>query len=424
MTSAVVRSLNLFEDTECRIDSAGKGNLNFCIVSSYTGSLNASVVQTGLVHLQKMHPLLRMSPNTTERITAFVETSAQVPFRELTYQSLLQWRSIVKEELKPRFNKLDQPLWKVCLLAGENHGQLIVTFHHAIADGVCGMPMMNHLYQIMSLILSNQPISLMEFNDPVPELCSLYEQFPSQEPSDDTPIEIIEERANIQDFLCDVVEEMTTRNVIAWSKANNVKVHAILFAALLLSVRDVLQPDETHFLAMTAVNYRSSFKPAFSKQVLALMRTLINEEFEVPDSCDLKELAKAINASVHAQLDAGQHIMNLKALEKRIQGGASPQELLQRCKFLPHAVTQTNVGVLEFSGDYPHPNLSLNELFFYADVTPFCETRTNVILGTLTFRDKVFLSLWFLEGLVQESEAQGILTKMKEHLSVFLTHAP
>jgi hypothetical protein len=424
MISAVVRPLNLFEDAECRVDNAGKGNLNFCIVSSYTGPLNASVVQSGLAYLQKMHPLLRMSPNTTERITAFVETSAQVPFQELTYQSSQQWRSIVKEELKPRFNKLDQPLWRVCLLAGENHGQLIVTFHHAIADGVCGMPMMDHLYQIMSLILSNQPIPSVEFNDHIPELYTLYEQFPSQEPPDDMPIEIIEEKANIQDFLCDVVEKITTQNMIAWSKANNVKVHSILFAALLFSVRDVLHPDENRFLAMTAVNYRSSFKPAFSKHVLALMRTLINEEFEVPDNCDLKELAKAINASVHAQLDAGQHVMNLKALEKRIQCGASPQELLQRSKFPPHAVTQTNVGALEFSGDYPHSDLSLNELFFYADVTPFCETRTNVILGTLTFRDKVFLSLWFLEALVQESEAQGILTKMKEHLTVFLTHAP
>lgn len=416
--SVAVRPLNLFEEAECRVDHAGKGNLNFCIVSSYTGPLNASVVQAGLVHLQKMHPLLRMSPNTTERITAFVETSAQVPFRELTYQGPQQWRSVVKEELKPRFNKLDQPLWKVCLLAGENHGQLIVTFHHAIADGVCGMPMMDHLYHIMSLLLSNQPIPSREFSDPIPELSTLYQQFPSQELPEDTPINIIEERANVQDFLCDVVDTTTTKNMIAWSKANNVKVHAILFAALLLSVRDVLQPDENRFLAMTAVNYRSSFKPAFSKQVLALMRTLINDEFEVGNNCDLRGLAKAINGSVHAQLDAGKHVMNLKALARRIQRGASPQELLQRSKFAPNAVTQTNVGALEFSGDYPH--LSLNELFFYADVTPFCEKRTNVILGTLTFRDKVFLSLWFLEELVKESEAQGILTKMKEHLTVFL----
>lgn len=186
-----------------------------------------------------------------------------------------------------------------------------------------------------------------------------------------------------------------------------------------MAVRVVLKPDFDTFMAITAVNYRSSFKPAFSKEVLALMRTLINEEFTVPENCDLKELAKAINASVHTQLDSGKHISNLKGVEKHLQRDASPAELLQRCKFPANGVTQTNIGALEFSGDYPDSDLSLNELFFYADVTPFCEAKTNVILGTLTFKNKMFLSLWFLENLVKESEAQEILAKMKEYLTIF-----
>lgn len=422
--SCAIRPLNLFEDAECRVDGASSKNLNFSIVSSYKGSLNASTVQEALKHLQKMHPLLRMSPNTTEKITAFIETSASVPFRELNYQNGNQWRSVVKEELKPRFNKIDQPFWRICLLKGENEGHLIVTFHHAIADGVCGMPVMDHLYRIMSLILNRQPIPDIEFNDIIPDHHTLYDNFPSLESLesvDDAPVKIPEEKGlekkeNIQDFLCDVVEEITTRNVITWSKVNNIKIHAILFAALLMAVRDVLKPDFDKFLAVTAVNYRSFFKPPFSKEALGLMRTRVSEEFTLSDHCNLKELAKAINTSVHSQLDSGKHILNLKALEKRLQRNISPEELLQRNKFPGNAVIQTNVGTLEFSGDYPHSDLSLKELFFYADVSLFSETPTNVVLGVLTFRQKIFLSLWFLEKLVKEVEAKEILTKMKKFL--------
>lgn len=215
MMTQTTRTLNLFEDAECRIDTAGKGNLNFSIVSSYKGSLNAFTVQAALKYLQKMHPLLRMSPNTTEKITAFVETYASVPFRELQFIDQYQWRSVVKEELKPRFNKIEEPLWRVCLLKGENEGQLIVTFHHAIADGVCGMPMMDHLYGIMALLLRNQPIPDIEFNATVPELQSLYDLFPLAVAPEDTPVTLMPEKENVQDFLCAVVDEKTSSVVIA-----------------------------------------------------------------------------------------------------------------------------------------------------------------------------------------------------------------
>lgn len=415
-TGLSLRQLNIFERAECMVDTAGKGNLNFSIVASHHGRLDGHTVRAGLQYLQKMHPLLRVGPDTTDKITTFVETGADVPFRELPYEGKDQWRSVIKEELKKRFNRLEEPLWKVCLLKGENEGQLIVTFHHAIADGVCGMPMMNHLYQIFASLLNGQEPSLNEFNTPVPDFHSLY-PLSSKEPIEDTSIEIEEEKEHIQDFLTDIIDERTTKKIIDFSRANNIKVHAILFAALLMSVKEVLKPDFDKLNAVSAVNYRSSFKPPFSSEVLALMRTLIQEEFSISDHVKLTDFAKVINTSVHSQLDAGEHVLNLKALEKRLERGASPQELLQRCKFPLNSVGQSNVGALNFTGHYSDSQLALNELFFFADITPFCSDRVNVVLGTLTFRDKVSLSLWYLADLVKEEEAKAILTSMKERLA-------
>jgi hypothetical protein len=410
------RPLNIFERAECMVDTAGKGNLNFSIVSSYSGTLDSPTVQTALKYLQQMHPLLRVAPNSTETISTFLETGAPVPLKEFSYQGREQWQSVVKQELKGRFNKLEEPLWRVCLLKGEERGQLIVTFHHAIADAVCGMRVMNHLYEILAALLNDQVPEVTEVNTPVPDTRSLY-NLCAEEPGEDRPIGIAEEEGLSQDFLTDSVDETTTQQMMLWSKKHNVRVHAILFAALMMSVRDVLGSNYNSLTAITAVNYRSSFKPAFSPHVLALMRTLIQDEFSMEGVIELRDLAKAINNSVHSQLDAGKHVLNLKALEKRLDRNATPQELLQRCKFPQNAVTQTNVGALEFSGNYPNSRLRLEELSFFADVTPFCADRVNVVLGTLTFRNKVSLSLWFLEGLVATEEAQAVLTRMKALLA-------
>ena len=165
----MVRPLNMFEDAEFRLDSASLGNLNFSVISSYKGNLNAELVQKGLKHLQKIHPLLRMSQNSTQKVTHFIETATSVPFKEYQYEGQDQWKSIVKRDLAERFNKLDTPLWRVILLKGEEEGQLLITFHHAIADGVCAMEMVNHLFRFFSDFKKGNLLEVSEFNQ-IPDL--------------------------------------------------------------------------------------------------------------------------------------------------------------------------------------------------------------------------------------------------------------
>ncbi len=49
-----LRPLNSFEQAECIVDTAGKGNLNFTIVSSCTGQLDSQTVQAGLKYLPRL----------------------------------------------------------------------------------------------------------------------------------------------------------------------------------------------------------------------------------------------------------------------------------------------------------------------------------------------------------------------------------
>lgn len=338
-----------------------------------------------------------------------------MPFNEHAYKGPDQWKEVVKKDLAGRFNKEHEPLWRISFLKGENEGQIIITFHHAIADGICAMQMMNHFYQICSQLLNNKEPKKVEYNTSLPKLETLY-HLSLQEPVEDAPPPERVDKGYHTTFVKDTLDEVISSEVIKWSKAHEVKVHATLFAAYLQAIRRVINPNFKEFTAATAVNFRPFFNPPFSKEVLMLMRTIVAEKFPVSGNEDLSGLAKAINQSVHSQMDAGQHVLNLKELVNRLKRNPSPNELWCRAKLPANTVAVTNLGSLDFSGKYGS-KLSLEELFFVANVEPFIDEPTNFVLGTFTFQGKTSLTLWFLEELVQDSLGQAILSEMKKILS-------
>jgi len=411
----MIRALNTFEKAEFLLDVGGKGNLNFSVISTFKGHVDEKLVRLGIQHLQQMHPLLRATLSNAQEPSHFVETENPVPVTTYAYEGPEQWKQIVKKDLSGRFDIENNPLWRVSLLEGDNEGQLLITFHHAIADGVCAMQMINHLYETFSQLLTNDSPYKVEYNQPLPNLNTLYPL--SQEiPLDDPPVPSRTDKDYHTTFTKGVVDAEVMAKVLEWSKSQGIKVHATLFAALLQAVRKVVNPPFEELTALTAVNYRPFFNPPVSKETLALLRTCISDKFYVEEDGDFATLAKAVNHSVHSQLEAGEHVLNLKVLERRLARNPAPEELWKRAKFPANAVIVTNLGTLDFSGEYP-ANLSLEELFFVANVEPFIEESTNVILGVVTFKGKLSLSLWFLEELVQEEVGKAILSEMKQTLS-------
>jgi len=408
------RALNGLEKAEFLFDRGSSANLNFAAVSSYTGPLNKEIVQKGLSYLQKMHPLLRVNVLTsTEKVTQFIETNGSVPFKEYSYQGPNQWKEVVKQEMSPRFTKEDEPLWRVSLLKGDNEGQLIVTVHHVITDTVCLMQMMNHLYQILSQLLKDESPHVKEIDIDFPDLKSLYplcKKEPTEEPSPPSRTD----KGYHTNFVKDVIDENTTSKILKWTKEQGIKANGTLFAALLLAVKKVVNPNFEDFTAVTAVNYRPYFTPPVSKETFTLLRAPMGGKCSIQNK-DFAVLAQEMHQRVHAMLEDGDHIFNLKLIENRLSKDISSEELWKRMHFPDNGIGITNVGALDFSGKYG--NLSLNELFFVANAEPFMDQPTNFILAILTFQGKLFPCLWFIEELVDESVGQKILSEMKLILS-------
>jgi NRPS condensation-like uncharacterized protein len=394
--------LNSLERNECLLDCGGPANLNFSVICTYKGPLTSPLLQKGLEKLASLHPHLRMRIEGVH----FVETDRPVPFSEQPFRSRAQWKEVLKTDLR-RFEIEREPLWRVTFLKGENEGQIIITFHHAIADGPCGMKAMHHLFQILGDLS-------VEFDRTFPPLESLFHLTPHE------PQVSLEAKPRIRKehemrFEKKLLDEETTNKLLAWSKERGIKVNGLLTAALLLAMKNTGRFDHTEFSTLTVVNLRPYFTPPVSKDLMKLLRVSFASIYN-PDGVDLTTFARHIHQDVHTRLEKGDHVLALKGIVRRLDQGPTPELVWQNTLQTPNTVAVTNLGALDFSGEYPGSPFSIQELSFVANTQPFFEHKDNLVLGALTFRGKTHLDLWGIGEHVNDQTLQAVLTEMEKIL--------
>jgi hypothetical protein len=407
-------TMDFIERAECLLDTGSLGNLNFTIIGTYTGPLRDTHLQQGLAFLQTQHRMLRVALSWEDGVCQFRETSSEVPLTRQDYHDFPDWKAVATRDVRRRFDDPDLPLWRTSWLDGNGQGQIILSFHHAIADGVCGMQLMDHLFSALARLIHGKPLHpiLIEAATPLPE--SLF-PLAELEPEEDVPVPTRVDQDHHTSYILDEIEASATGRIVDWAKARGIRVHSILFAALLQAVKRVTPNPHATLDALTVVNFRPFYEPGLSRDVMKLTRVCITTEAAVTGREDLGELADFIHADIYRQLAAGEPILNLKRIARRVERQESPTDLWCRARYPAHTVTLTNVGMLDFSGDYD--GISLDKLFFIANVEPFFEAPDNWVLGAVTFRGQLFLTLWYLEELVDEETARRVLSETKRILS-------
>jgi NRPS condensation-like uncharacterized protein len=54
--------------------------------------------------------------------------------------------------LRQRFCGPSKPLWRITWLRGNDGGELLLTFHHAIADGLSAMALVQRLFTVLATL--------------------------------------------------------------------------------------------------------------------------------------------------------------------------------------------------------------------------------------------------------------------------------
>ncbi|MUG91885.1 hypothetical protein F7734_05125 [Scytonema sp. UIC 10036] len=133
---AVCRPLGAQEHTFWLHDRANP--FHFALTAQISGKFSVHQLQQALTLIQQRHSLLQVSIAVDEVGQPwFVEDCASIPLRVVQRQSQQQWQREVEQEMATPFVWWQAPLVRVVLVHSSNDEQLselIVVFHHAIAD--------------------------------------------------------------------------------------------------------------------------------------------------------------------------------------------------------------------------------------------------------------------------------------------------
>jgi hypothetical protein len=411
--------MNEIERAECLLDAGSSGNMNFSIIVAYRGELQEQTIRQALAFLQAEHRLLRSSLYWSDQGCSFRDTAADVPLRILPYTGFEQWRLVAREDVRQRFDDPALPLWRISWLNGSGAGQLLLTFHHAIADGVCGMRLVDQLFSALEhLALGRLPprLGVDIPHLPLDGLEGLSAMSPQPEPEPASRVD----RQLQTDYVVDQLDAAATAALIGWARSQRIKVHSVLFAALLLAIRRVTGSEHPIVEANTVVNFRPFLQPQVSSDVMRLTRICVVTPVPMAGFDDLQALAHFIHTDLYSQLAQGEHVRNVHRIIQRVQRGESGSDLWRRARIPAHQVILTNVGRIDWQGDYS--NLLIERLFFIANVEPIVDSPDNWILGSLTYRDELQLSLWYLQELVAETTALAVLAELKRLLTTLGDH--
>lgn len=110
---------------------------HFTLTARIVGELHVDQLQQAIAWVQQQHPLLGVRIVTAQSGQPWlIEDSASIPLRVVQRQSEQQWLSEVEQEISHPFDWNQAPLIRMVLVHAADISELIITCHHAIADGM------------------------------------------------------------------------------------------------------------------------------------------------------------------------------------------------------------------------------------------------------------------------------------------------
>lgn len=408
--------MNVLERAECLLDAGSSGNMNFTVIADYRGCLKVAALRRALVALQEQHLLLRSTLIWGGDHCHFAETAAGIPLRLLPWQAdqdpsaaSQAWKPAAMADLRQRFSGGGEPLWRITWLAGDNGGQLLLTFHHAIADGLSAMALIQQLFVLLATGASASSLGLRaHWDGHTPELGRIFasERYGAGE------VTAVADRQDVGLSTSYGLEELSAEAsaaVLAWARQRGLRLNATLHAAFLQSlVADGFLPVQT--TATTVVNLRHLADPPLPWDLMRLLRVCVDAPVTVDPDAPLDALAGELHRVLQQQLAAGAPLEALNTIAAVLQDGPTPQQLWQRSWRQGSLIT--NLGRVPVQAH--HGMLELERLFFVANVEPIVlPDRPLAVLGALSFRDRLSLTCFHIEQQLDEARAAALLADTK-----------
>ena len=402
--------MNIIERGECLLDAGSSGNMNFSVICCYRGTCELNLLRAALSHVQSEHILLQSTIYWDEQFCEFYRTNERIELSLYTYQQESQWKEIVDQQMSPKFTGQGNLLWRVAVALGEQQGLMVFSFHHAIADGLSAVAMINQVLETYCLLSQGNSPSKFRFSDVVPDLDSLNFK---------TTVSTIQEQPKRIDdelkssYLMVELDNSTTQRIIDWNHEHKIHMNATINSAFTLALSKYEFINSKQTIATTVVNLRRFFQPSLRWEIMRLLRVCLETPVDLLVTPTIESLASYLDQQLYMQLENGDHLVALNSIATAVSDNPSPQRYWQRSVRSGGIIT--NIGQIPFEGDYGI--LNLEKIFFVANIEPIVLTHKNcAVIGALTFKNKLFLTLFYIKQQLSQEHAKEILVDVKQRL--------
>ncbi|WP_263359672.1 phthiocerol/phthiodiolone dimycocerosyl transferase family protein [Acidicapsa ligni] len=224
----IVRPLSGVEELFWVLDHSN--TLHFSLIGEVQGPIDADTLRKAINSVQRRHPLLTVSIDSSfNRVPHFRRTGSPIPLR---IAEGLSWEEEVSRELRTPFDPAIGPLLRVVFMPGAESSIVIVTSHHAIADG------MSLIFVLRDLLKAAAGQHLEPLPEPVPidEIFGYSTRTSSAPGVDFKYSRVCEEAVYVKSTTLTVDE---TRSLHERARQEGTTIHGVLCGALALAAREL-----------------------------------------------------------------------------------------------------------------------------------------------------------------------------------------
>ena len=383
-------------------------------IAKLSGPCHSHRFRPALDAVQARQALLQSHLTGTAGNYQFVmaETAA-IPFVALERSSDTHWQSYADSEVARPFSQGRQPLCRVALLHGAGDHELIVTLHHAIADGLSGLMVVQDLLAAYRSITegagepttSTFPLTPPELLPPLEQLVgsrsSIFHKFwyvfdlvkqaifPFQILGQ--PDCSVEERQTR--FITCALSEAETASLVQACKQRGTTVNSALCAAMLLAAAVRLGGRGRIRVSFnTFVDLRRSVSNRDLSQTMGCLASGLQASFQLGPKSNLWELAARCQHQIHRAIGKRRPHNDLLAIDLFKIDTAFLSKLARQKSGRTATVSISNCGVR--SSDRDRSDLQLREFYFISGQHLL---GASIWLGATTLDGRLCASLGYAD---------------------------
>jgi NRPS condensation-like uncharacterized protein len=418
------RALSNLERAFWLIDRAARFNLVWS--ARVRGNLDSAHLRRALDALQACHPLLRVHIESDGEVVFESEGTPAIPLHTLTRQGDDHWRQVAVDELRQPMPTREGPLVRVVHLESPGLNDVVVSFHHCIADGVSAVSFVRRMLEAVDELARGGSPTLPPLTALAPQeqllpassrrigarwrairrlaaqLISMVIACPQKLPPDlGAPLE--------QQFTQVIHRSLgppELNRLLQRCRQEKCSIHGALCAALLESVAAQMGGSRAaKMVCVSPINLRRLLEPPVGDDHMGNYIGGVFSTHRIDGNVGFWDLGRAVQARITADKSSGEACSSValrSALSFRFLSPERATRLLDSPVW--GAVGVTNVGVVE--APKQAGGLRLEGLQVVGPATPY---GTVIYLAVNTFAGSASLNFSYTEPLVSGERALAIV---------------